>query len=233
MVDIEKLKVGDKVRLIKSINSWSDRYFTKGKEYEVIGFPFNYFQINTDKYDFYMPIHPDHFANFEKVEDKTWYKKLKVGDKVRCISNKRISAKYGTIGKVYKVHKFCLGDPIIEDNTGEWGLGSPYHEDFEPVENTGTIYIKNDGHTGIENNNPTAKLFITNGDEKMEDITKFKKKNLKEAKKQALRDKNDYETRVAKDRYESLIDQRDSYEREIAIVTESLDKVKAELAEFD
>ncbi len=68
---------------------------------------------------------------------------------------------------------------------------------------------------------------------KMDEIKNYKKKNLKEAKKQAISERNDYETQKAKTMYESLIDRKDQVDRSMIELNKTLDEINKELIEFD
>jgi hypothetical protein len=67
---------------------------------------------------------------------------------------------------------------------------------------------------------------------KIEDITKFNKKALQAAKKQAQDERRDYETRVAKEQYVHLLDKKTSFERKIKEAQEELAEVEKQLKLF-
>jgi len=64
------------------------------------------------------------------------------------------------------------------------------------------------------------------------DIKDMKKKNLTEARKQIIAEKNSEEVRVAKIKYEALIDELDGIDRELKILNERKAVVDEEIKIF-
>lgn len=163
--------------------------------------------------------------DFKLLSEESKYK-LYMGQKID--KGEDVSEHFIYDGNFGLINKYDKRQKMNSNHIGPWdGLNIKHFELVEPKTKSFDIYKA--CYEGYKAN--TKKMEESNME--FEEIKKFNKKNLAEAKKQAESEKANEEVRIAKIEYYNLIDSRDRLIRDITVKQEELKEVQKKLNAFE